>query len=303
MQHYAIFLRAFNFDIEYRRSEQNSNADLLSRLPIPDREDDNNTDVVDVFYADVINSLPLTSEDIKYETVNDSELSRVIVILNGKKQITAKDTWNVESCDFSIENGALVRKHQIVIPSSVRKTVLKELHLGHFGIVTMKNLARSHCCWPNINHDIENLVSKCEKCQLQRNEIKNTETHVWETPRKPFERVHIDFAGKYLGKYFIILVDALSKWPEVYIVPNMLSETTIDVCTEIFARYAIYLKYLFRITKPLLLQNFSKIFSQLTEFYIKRSRLTNPRLMVKLNELFKQSNKHSQKSQTTVMSS
>lgn len=34
MQHYANFLQGFNYDIQYRKSENHANADCLSRLPI-----------------------------------------------------------------------------------------------------------------------------------------------------------------------------------------------------------------------------------------------------------------------------
>ena len=34
MQHYAIYLQAFNYDIEYCKGNINSNADALSRLPL-----------------------------------------------------------------------------------------------------------------------------------------------------------------------------------------------------------------------------------------------------------------------------
>lgn len=54
MQHYAIFLRGFNFEIRYKRSEQNSNADCFSRLPL--EEFNNHYDVVDLYYIDACQS-------------------------------------------------------------------------------------------------------------------------------------------------------------------------------------------------------------------------------------------------------
>ena len=39
--------------------------------------------------------------------------------------------------------------------------------------------------------------------------------HPWEWPSKPWERLHIDFAGPLLAKSFLIVVDAYSKWAEV----------------------------------------------------------------------------------------
>ncbi|XP_071635762.1 retrovirus-related Pol polyprotein from transposon 17.6 isoform X1 [Temnothorax longispinosus] len=38
MQHYALFLRGFNYSIKYRKSEAHANADCLSRLPIKENQ-------------------------------------------------------------------------------------------------------------------------------------------------------------------------------------------------------------------------------------------------------------------------
>ena len=37
----------------------------------------------------------------------------------------------------------------------------------------------------------------------------------WDWPSQPWERIPVDFAGPFLGSMFIIVVDAMSKWPEV----------------------------------------------------------------------------------------
>ncbi len=42
------------------------------------------------------------------------------------------------------------------------------------------------------------------------------------------ERIHLDFAGPFLGRMFLIIVDAHSKWPEVEIMPSTTSTQTID---------------------------------------------------------------------------
>jgi len=39
MQRWGIFLSAYQYDVEYRRSKDHSNADGLSRLPVPPQAD------------------------------------------------------------------------------------------------------------------------------------------------------------------------------------------------------------------------------------------------------------------------
>lgn len=63
--------------------------------------------------------------------------------------------------------------------------------------------------------------------------------HPWDEPTAPMERVHIDFAGPFMNMYFLVLVDAYSRWPEIHIVKNMTAETTINVLRKIFACFGL----------------------------------------------------------------
>lgn len=56
MQHYALFLQGFNYDIKYKKSELHANADCLSRLPIPST-DFYNCDTIDEFQNTTFNTL------------------------------------------------------------------------------------------------------------------------------------------------------------------------------------------------------------------------------------------------------
>lgn len=105
----------------------------------------------------------------------------------------------------------------------------------------MKGLARTYVYWPKIDSEIEALVQKCKPCQMNAN-AQSVPVHPWMQPSAPWERVHIDYAGPYLQHSFLIVVDALTKWPEVYAVPSSrvngtTSAATIEKLTECFARF------------------------------------------------------------------
>ena len=91
----------------------------------------------------------------------------------------------------------------------------------------MKALARSYVYWPGIDKDIERLVSDYASCQEHRNVPQSTELHPWEWPDKPWSRLHADFAGPFLGHMFLILVDAHSKWMDIYTMSSITTEATI----------------------------------------------------------------------------
>ena len=53
------------------------------------------------------------------------------------------------------------------------------------------------------------------------------------------QRAQIDFAGPFMGKMFLIVVDSHSKLFEVEIMPSITSEATIAKLCDMFAWYSI----------------------------------------------------------------
>lgn len=50
---------------------------------------------------------------------------------------------------------------------------------------------------------------------------------------------HADYAGPFLGKHYLIIVDALSKWPEIFETNTSTSSKTIKLMIESFARFGL----------------------------------------------------------------
>lgn len=238
MQHYAIFLQAFNFDIKYKKSELHANADFVSRLPLKS-ENFTHYDEPDVFEMNQIETLPITVSEISKETSVDSQLLPLFKALKTGKIIQKHLRFNIEQTEFSLQQGVIFRGIRVVIPKSLQSKILNELHSAHFGVTKMKGLARSYCWWHTIDKDIEQLCKSCTNCHKIMNNPRSVSIHPWERVDEPFVRVHIDYAGPFYGCYYFILVDAYSRWPEIYITKDMTSTTTIDICREIFSRFGI----------------------------------------------------------------
>ena len=71
--------------------------------------------------------------------------------------------------------------------------------------------------WPNIDNDIETTVKSCSTCAVPGPDPPPTVLHSWEWPNKPWSRVHLGYIGSFIGKTFLLLVNAYSKWIEVHI--------------------------------------------------------------------------------------
>lgn len=236
---YAVFLSAFDYEIEHRKATDHQNVDYLSRAPSLILQSTSKQGIessideeVTLLYDQVINqisTLKLTFEEIAKATAADPDLSMI------KTKLLDGTCINTE---FSIQDGVIFKGMRTVIPAVLQKLVLEELHHTHIGVVKMKQLARQYCWWKSIDSDIEKLVKSCEQCALIKKSPAKAPTHAWDEPPNNFDRIHIDYAGEYLGFYYLIVVDAKSKWLEVKVLRNAPSSTsTIQLLLDIFSTH------------------------------------------------------------------
>ena len=90
-----------------------------------------------------------------------------------------------------------------------------------------------------MNQSIKNMVKACTPCQQSRPSPAPAPLHPWEWPSTPWSRLHIDFAGSFLGHMYLVLVDAHSKWIEVHIMQSITASKTIEVLRSIFATHGL----------------------------------------------------------------
>ncbi|XP_039288369.1 uncharacterized protein K02A2.6-like [Nilaparvata lugens] len=191
------------------------------------------TNIIDepeVVQCNQLGEFPVSATDIARETMSDpasKDLYYSIVQGNLKN-----------SEEYTIQDGCILRGNRIYIPSTLRKLILHELHDGHLGTQKMKSVARSYVFWDNIDRDISNITQACPAC-IRYSKSPDRVIHKWLPPDAPWQRIHVDHAGPFFNKYFLILVDAYSKWIEVFFVPNLSSTSNIPFFRETFARFGM----------------------------------------------------------------
>ncbi|MGH0157174.1 UNVERIFIED_CONTAM: hypothetical protein FKN15_033151 [Acipenser sinensis] len=243
MQRWALFLSGHSYDIEFKRTLSHANADGLSRLPLQNATSTIvDSDPLDVFTLTQIESLPVTSAMIQKETRRDALLAKVFDATQhgwSHQQKHQLLPYYQRRNELSISSGCLLWGMRIIVPTKLRTQVLEELHVGHLGVVKMKSLARSYVWWPGIDQQIEELIKGCSGCQHIQNAPRAAPLHPWEWPTIPWQRIHIDFAGPFMGQMFLVVVDACSKWPEVFLMNTTTTTRTIDVLRSLFARAGV----------------------------------------------------------------
>ena len=243
IQRWALTLNTYDYTIAYKPREQNANADLLSRLPLPEMVSEVPLPGEMVLLMETLQTAPVTAKQIKQWTARDPVLSRVKRFVEKGWKDTKEDVLKPYASrrdKLSIQDSCLLWGSRVVIPAVARDKVLDELHDGHPDISRMKSLARSAVWWPKIDADLEQKVKKCGKCQVNKKNPAVSPLHPWEWPKRPWVRIHIDHAGPFQGKLFLLVVDAHSKWMEVVIVLSTSSQATIKALKPMFSCHGLY---------------------------------------------------------------
>ena len=243
LQRWAILLSAYNYDICYKSTKEHCNADVLSRLPLPTKEMLQSEEGVAVFNMGQFQALPVTFKEIRTASRRDPILSKVTsYVLKGWPNQSSEEVRPHfrRKEEYTIENGCLLWGTRVVIPKSLQGLLLQSLHENHPGITRMKAIARSYFWWTGLDQAIEELGKSCEACQSDQPNPPAAPLHPWVWPDAPWTRIHVDYAGPFLGKMFFVVVDAHSKWPEVAIMPtSSTSQKTIYILWSLFARYGL----------------------------------------------------------------
>ncbi|XP_045111311.1 uncharacterized protein K02A2.6-like [Portunus trituberculatus] len=238
IQRWALTLSAYDYTITHKPGKYITNADALSRLPLPEAPKDMPVpgDVVCVLERQ--DRTTVTAKDIRWWMERDPILSivRRNVQYGWPENITveAQKPFFRRKWELSVQDGVILWGSRVVVPEVARKRVLAELHETQPGASRMKSIARSYVWWPNMDYDIETVVQQCAQCQQLRN-LPPTPLQPWEWPEKPWSRLHLDYAGPFMGKMFLVVIDAHSKWIDVHATNSATSSATIEKLQVTFA--------------------------------------------------------------------
>lgn len=262
LRRYALTLLGYDFEIKYIDNANFAYADFVSRLinshakpgaediiiaAIRDKDAEEEEGVeneeVDAI-VDTIDYDPISLETLAKATLECDHLQKVIEYIKTSWPEKRKCITNPEVADYFAHRGELqvVREclfhgNRPVIPPRLRKQMLDELHEGHPGASRMQALARTKCFWPEMNKQINAYVQRCESCATNAKAPRKEVLHAWPRPDRPWQRIHVDFAGPMDNDYFFIIVDAYSNWPEIFKMRCTTAEKTITVLKDVFSRW------------------------------------------------------------------
>lgn len=243
IQRWALTLAAYEYKIVYKEGSKNGNVDGLSRLLLKSSLERTPLPGDTILLLKHLETAPVNAHDIQRWTRKDIILSTVLrYILNGWPSKCPNEDirpYYSRKNELSSQDSCILWGGSVVVTEPGRDAMLSELHQGHPEITRMKSLARSYIWWPGMDKDLELIVSNCYSCQENRKLPAEAPLHPWKYPSHPWSRIHVDFAGPFMNKSFLIIVDAYSKWMDIHIMNSTTSEATIAKLQQTFATHGL----------------------------------------------------------------
>ena len=139
--------------------------------------------------------------------------------------------WNYRE-DLSMENGLITKGARLIIPSTLRRKVLEQIHEGHLGIEKCMLKARDSVFWPGISNDIRETVEKCGICQASSRAAKSV-GNVSDMPPHAWHTLGTDLF--YWNKIdYLVIRDYFSKYLIIRRLPNSSSHVVIKELGLVF---------------------------------------------------------------------
>lgn len=175
-------------------------------------------------------------------TARDPVLREVLLrLLYGWKESDLVDStlrpYAQQAGTLCAVQGVLLCEDHVVVPTSLRASVLAKLHKAHPGIVRMKVLARAHFYWPGMSADIEKVVRSCAHCAHHAAYPVKVPLAPWPDPERPWVRLHMDFAEPQKGNSFLVIVDAFSKYVDATFMKSATSQELVKYLRVVFRHF------------------------------------------------------------------
>ena len=166
--------------------------------------------------------LHLTFIKLKPSQSQPQKYRELLVMTSSQSGASLHTKWLARACACTVEviscqaaqdfNGGLFPMEYACHYSKMFKNhILGELHQDHPGS-SQRKLPCSHLWWPGLDLNLENLVMTCTACLGVKQASAAAPLHPWVWSSKPWQHVHIDIAGPFMDRIFLLLVGSLFKW-------------------------------------------------------------------------------------------
>ena len=253
---WGLAIQELDLHIHYRPGRLNQAADALSQIPV---SEDNSTPIATAQDGEEMVSQVCTTtlcmslssrqeKDHELKLIRDYQLKNELPLDERKAREIV-----LQKSEFEMVDGVLYHlerdKTMRIIPASQdRRELFESAHGGvfggHFRSAKLHGQLAKHYWWPGMRQDIIKWSRACKICASRQ---VGTPIHTPLTPITvigPFDRIDIDvikFPKSNKGnKYAVVVMDYLTKWPEVFPTRDQTSITITRLLVEhIVSRHGV----------------------------------------------------------------
>ncbi|UYV79499.1 K02A2.6-like [Cordylochernes scorpioides] len=245
LQRLSLYLLNYQFELKFIPGKSMISADTLSRHFLPQEQmEDKELDLCSQTFVLNVEIKDQRLTRLQEDTLNDKECCLLKqYILTGwplhKKNLPSnlKPYWEFKEELHEWQN-LICRGNKLLIPKTQRSDMLKILHASHQGINNTIALAKRSIYWPGMNKEIEELINNCSICQQTSRANPKEPMLPHQVPDYPWQKVGIDIFQLESSKYLLI-VDYFSKYPEIYQLQDMTTDTIIRRLKRTFSNFGI----------------------------------------------------------------
>ena len=160
-----------------------------------------------ILLLDCLQGSPISFNQISRWTARDPIMSKVlqyVQLLQGWPATLKDESLLSYFCrkeELSVENNCLLWGARVIIPPPGREKLASLLHESHPGMSRIKSLARSCTFGGRVwTRDLRSWYATVSNVSSTRkHQLRLPCTRAWEWPECPWSRVHVDFAGPFMG--------------------------------------------------------------------------------------------------------
>ena len=193
-------------------------------------EEEGTTDT-EVYSMTQLETLPVTYQQLKTATNHDPILGQVVQCIRNGWPVAALEElkpYVARKLELTLQDNCVLWNMRGNTKETAGSYSGGTTQGSCAGICRVKALAWSYIWWPGLDREVEQLVKSYLPCQSVRNAPSVAPLHPWVWLAKPWQRIHVDFAGPVEKRMFMVVVDSHSKWPEVIEMTSTASELTIE---------------------------------------------------------------------------
>ena len=249
LQRMLMALQNYSLDVQYKKGELMWVSDALSRAYRNTTEaSKHDTSLIctlaEIDHSENLSIAPYRLAEFRNDIARDPVMQKLIGAIKGEWPVSRKSCipeltpYYDKRSELIEDKGLVFLGERLLVPPSLRKEMLKQIHRSHIGIEGCLRRAREVLYWPLMNSEVKDFVSKCSICQSYQPDQCREELQPYPIPSRPWSMLGADFFD--LGQqHFFVLVDYWSGFFEVQEVKVATSASVIAACKVQFARHGI----------------------------------------------------------------